>query len=259
VIDLPNSATFAAAFAEPRVYAGAAVAVLAGITRGFSGFGGAMIYMPLIAAIYDPRIAAVTILIVDFVSATPFAIPELKRCTWREVAPLSIAMMVGLPIGTWALLVVDPILLRWGMALLVLSLVPLLASGWRYHGAPRLSLTAGVGVFAGFTAGAVVIAGPPVILYWLGGGSSHKTLRANLMVFFMICDAALVVIYGYANLFEARPLALSLLFGVPYLLGMGVGAMFFHGASERLYRTIAYVIITLSAIVSLPLLDRIFR
>ena len=77
MIDLPNSATFAAALAEPRVYAAMAVAAVAGVTRGFSGFGGAMIYMPLIATIYDPRIAAVTILLVDLVSATPFAIPQV--------------------------------------------------------------------------------------------------------------------------------------------------------------------------------------
>ena len=138
MIDLPDSATFAAALAEPRIYAAMAVAALAGVTRGFSGFGGAMIYMPLIAAIYDPRIAAVTILLVDFVSATPFAIPEVRRCTWREVGPLSIAMAVGLPIGTWALLVLDPIVLRWCIAAVVLSLVPVLASGWRYHGPPTL-------------------------------------------------------------------------------------------------------------------------
>jgi uncharacterized membrane protein YfcA len=259
VINLPDSATFAAALAEPRIYAAMAVAAVAGVTRGFSGFGGAMIYMPLIAAIYDPRIAAVTILLVDLVSATPFAIPEVRRCTWSEVTPLSVAMAVGLPIGTWALLVLDPIVLRWCIAAVVLSLVPVLASGWRYHGAPRLPITLGVGLFAGVSAGAVLIAGPPVILYWLGGGSSAKTLRANLMVFFMICDVILVAIYGYANLFEARPLALSLLLGVPYLAGMGLGSYYFHGASDRLYRKIAYIIIALAALVSLPLFDSILR
>jgi len=101
LIEFPNSETFAAALAEPRIFAAVAVAALAGLTRGFSGFGGAMIYMPLIATIYDPRIAAVTILLVDLVSATPFAIPEVRRCTWREVTPLSLAMAVGLPIGLW--------------------------------------------------------------------------------------------------------------------------------------------------------------
>jgi uncharacterized membrane protein YfcA len=259
VIDLPNSETFAAVLAEPRIYAAMAVAALAGVTRGFSGFGGAMVYMPLIAAIYDPRIAAVTILLVDFVSATPFAIAEVRRCTWREVTPLSIAMAAGLPLGVWMLIVLDPIVLRWCIAIVVLSLVPVLASGWRYHGPPRLPLTVGVGLFSGVSAGAVLIAGPPVILYWLGGGNSAKTVRANLMVFFMICDVLLVAIFGYQGLFERQPLALSLLLGVPYLVGMGIGSRFFHGTSDALYRTIAYVIIALAAIVSLPILDKFLR
>jgi uncharacterized membrane protein YfcA len=259
VIDLPDSATFAAALAEPRVYAAMAVAALAGVTRGFSGFGGAMVYMPLISAIYDPRIAAVTILLVDFVSATPFAIPEVRSCTWSEVTPLSIAMAVGLPIGTWLLLVLDPIVLRWFIAAVVLSLVPVLASGWRYHGAPRLPITAGVGLIAGVSAGAVLIAGPPVILYWLGGGHPAKTVRANLMVFFMICDVLLIAIFGYADLFAARPLALSVLLGIPFFIGMGAGSRFFHGASDRLYRAVGYAIILLAALTSLPVLDQFLR
>ena len=95
-----------------------------------------MIYMPLIAAIYDPRIAAVTILLVDFFATTPFAIPEMRRCTWREVLPMSARDGGGVPFGTWALIVLDPIVLRWCIAILVLSLLPVLASGWRYRGAP---------------------------------------------------------------------------------------------------------------------------
>ena len=79
------------------------------------------------------------------------------------------------------------------------------------------------------------------------------------MVFFMICDIILVAIFGFASLFEARPLALSLLLGVPYLAGMGLGSHYFHGTSDRLYRNIAYVIIALAAMVSLPILDPILR
>src|SRR6185436_2775551 len=131
VIDLPDSATFAAALAERRIIPAMAVAALAGLVRGFSGFGGAMIFMPLAAAIYDPRIAAVSILLADFVSTMPFAIPETRRCNWREVLPLSVAMAVGVPFGTWALLVLDPIVLRWCIAIVVLSLLPPLMLGWR--------------------------------------------------------------------------------------------------------------------------------
>ena len=255
MIDLPDSATFAAAIADRRFIIAAAVALTAGLVRGFSGFGGAMVYMPLVAAVYEPRIAAVTILLVDFLSATPFAIPEMRRCTWREVLPITLAMVVGVPFGTWALIVLDPIPLRWAIAVLVLSLLPVLASGWRYRGAPRLPISLGVGLFSGVSAGAVQIAGPPVILYWLSGGSSAVIVRANLMVFFMMCGVALVIAYAAEGLFTANSLALSLLLGIPYVLGMGIGSYYFRGSSDRLYRRIAYLIIALAALLSLPVLD----
>ena len=259
MLDLPDSATFAAALAEPRIFAAMAVAAIAGLTRGFSGFGGAMVYMPLIAAIYDPRIAAVTILLVDFLSASPFAIPEFRRCTWREVLPLSAAMAIAVPLGTWLLIVLDPIVLRWCIAVLVLSLVPILASGWRYHGSPRLPITIGIGLFSGITAGAVQIAGPPVILYWLSSGASAITVRANLMVFFLLCGVALVVAYAIEGLFTAQTVALSLMLGVFYVAGMGLGAYCFRGASDRHYRVVAYLIIAFAALISLPVLDPFLR
>ena len=259
MIDLPDSATFAAALSERRLILAMAVAALAGLVRGFSGFGGAMIYMPLVAAVYDPRIAAVTILLVDFVSSSPFAIPEMRRCTWREVVPISIAMAVGVPFGTWALVALDPIVLRWCISIVVLGLLPPLALGWRYHDQPSLAVTLGVGLFSGVSAGAVQIAGPPVILYWLSRVGSAVTVRANVMVFFMICGVVLVIAYAVEGLFTAQTLALSLLLGLFYLGGVGLGSYVFRGTSDQLYRRVAYLIIALAALLSLPLLDPILR
>ena len=55
---------------------------------------------------------------------------------------------------------------------------------------------------AGYAFMALVLASGWGFLYWLGGGNSARTVRANLMVFFMICDVILVAIFGYASLFE---------------------------------------------------------
>lgn len=259
MIDLPASAIFAEALAERRILAAATVAALSGLVRGFSGFGGAMIYVPLIAAIYDPRIAAVTLLLVDFLSSTPFAVPEVRRCHWREVLPIAIATAASIPLGTLLLIALDPVVLRWGIAALVLGLLAVLMSGFRYRGEARLPATLGVGFFAGIGAGAAQIAGPPVIIYWLSRGQSASTLRANLMVYFFFCGAVLIVSYAAQGLFTARTIALSLLLGVPYLLGVAIGARTFRGASDRLYRRIAYLIIAFAALLSLPALDPLFR
>ena len=51
-----------------------AVSILAGGIRGFSGFGSALIYVPLISSVYDPKIAVATLLLIDFIGGMPFAI-----------------------------------------------------------------------------------------------------------------------------------------------------------------------------------------
>lgn len=259
MIELPDTATFAAILADRRFLIAFAIATTSGVVRGFSGFGSAMIYMPLIASVYDPRIAAVTLLLVDFTCSTPFAIPELRRCTWAEVIPISIAMAVTVPLGTWLLIVLDPTVLRWAIAIGVLTLVIVLMSGWRYRGPSTLPITAGVGLTAGIGAGAAQIAGPPVILYWLSRGNNAVTLRANLMVFFLFCGVVLIAVYAMQGLFTARPIALSLMFGPTYIAGVALGSLMFKRASDRLYRNVAYAICVLAALLSLPALDPLLR
>ena len=118
--------------------------------------------------------------------------------------PIWIAASIGIPFGTFALMVVDPTILRWFMALLVLSMLGVLMSGWRYRGRPRLPVTLGVGLFSGFGGGAVQIAGPAVIIYWLGGDNPAARVRANLLVYFLLTDAMLCVSYFVQDLFTAE-------------------------------------------------------
>jgi uncharacterized membrane protein YfcA len=255
VIDLPDIPALTAALTDRRFAAALVVAALSGFVRGFSGFGSALIYIPLIAAIYEPRIAAPTLLLIDLAGSTPFTIRELPRCNWREVAPVTTAAALAVPLGTMALVLIDPIVLRWAIAALVLGLLAVLVSGWRYHGAPTLPVSVGVGLFAGFGSGAVQIAGPAVIIFWLGGTSNTVTVRANLMVFFMLMDFITGAAYAAQGIMTTDVLALSVLLGVPFIVAMWGGARWFHGASDAAYRRAAYAIIAVSALVSLPLWD----
>ena len=114
VIDLPDSATFAAALADRRILCGdggrrdgRAGARLLRLRRRHGlhaadrrGLRAAHRRRHHPAGRFPVR-------------STPFAIPEFRRCTWREVLPLSVAMAIDVPLGTWLLVVLDPIVLRW--------------------------------------------------------------------------------------------------------------------------------------------------
>jgi uncharacterized membrane protein YfcA len=259
MIDIPDLSSIAAVVSDRRFVSALAAAVLSGVARGFAGFGSALIYIPLISAIYGPRTAAPTLVLLDLVCSLPFALGLVRVCNWREVAPMTIFATLAVPFGVMSLILVDPAILRWLIALSVLTLLAALVTGWRYHGRPNLAVTIGVALLSGLGAGAAQLSGPPVIIYWLGGQNTAAVVRANLLVFFMLISVVVVAVYLKQGLFTAETIALFGLLGAPFIVAMAAGAWGFRGASDGAYRRVAYVIMAAAALLSMPLFDRWLR
>jgi hypothetical protein len=58
-----------------------------------------------------------------------------------------------------------------------------------------------------------------------------------------------------AGLFAVEIVVLALLLTIPFVVALAIGAYIFRGASDLLFRRIAYLIIAIAALVSLPLFD----
>ncbi|KAB2885478.1 MAG: sulfite exporter TauE/SafE family protein [Pseudorhodoplanes sp.] len=260
MIDNPDfSNTVIQLVAEPRFIAAVAIAVISGVVRGFSGFGSALIYIPLMAAVYEPRAAAVTFVLIDVATSVSFMLDIRRHAVWREVLPLAAAAMLAAQFGTLILQYADPVALRWAISALVSVIVAILISGWRYHGRPHIAVTVAVGLFAGVLGGAVQISGPPIIIYWLGSMQDIAVVRANLISYFGLFSAGSVITYAAHGLITVKLLALSVLLGPLHVLSMWGGSKIFTHASSTSYRRVAFVIIGASAIVAMPLWDKFVR
>jgi uncharacterized membrane protein YfcA len=259
VIDLPDSATFATVVADPRFVAALAIAILSGGARGFSGFGSALIYVPLMSAVYGPRIAAPSFLLVDFVTGLAFLPSVWRKAHWGDILPMAACGIFAAQFGTLILQYADPIGLRWVICVLVGMVVIVLVSGWRYHGRPRLAVTILVGLLAGTLGGAVQISGPPIILYWLGSLHDVAVVRANFITYFALFASGSGVIYLLHGLLTAEVLALAVILAPAHILAMWIGSLPVHRTPERVYRFFAYAMIVLSALLGMPLLDQFLR
>src|SRR5664280_2751935 len=100
MVDPHTVSLFQDAVVDPRFPVAIGIAALAGLVRGFSGFGSALVYMPLISAVYGPTVAAPTLLLIDSICSLPFALHAMPQCNWREVTPVTIGGVVTLPIVT---------------------------------------------------------------------------------------------------------------------------------------------------------------
>jgi len=236
-----------------------AAAVIAALVRGFSGFGSALIFVPIASAAYGPTVAAPTLLVVDFVLTLPFVFGSLNRCRWPTVLPTAIAAALVSPLGAWALAVGDTTALRWAISAATLALVALIASGWRYRTEPSAPASAGVGAFSGFLSGFASIGGPPVIALWVGGPLPPQVVRANMFVYFALIDIVSFTAYWLNGLFTGEVVLLVVAVAPAYALALYAGARIFGRTAGAGYRQLAYATIALAAITSLPLFDGLLR
>jgi uncharacterized protein len=78
----------------------AAVAFVSGTARGFSGFGSALIFMPLASSMATPRLVAALLLIIDFVAAAPLIPNAWQHADRKATAVMVLGALVGVPLGT---------------------------------------------------------------------------------------------------------------------------------------------------------------
>lgn len=229
------------------------VAGAAGLARGFSGFGAALIFMPAASALVTPAVAAPVLLLVDNVLAAAFLPRAWQAAARREVAIMAAGALVGVPLGTLVLNHADPLTLRWVIAGVASSMLVLLISGWRYAGTPRPGITMSVGTISGLFGGLAQLSGPPVVAYWLTGRGNAGTIRSNIILFFGATSILTTISYTATGLITREALMLAVILGPLYGLGLYAGSRLFGLASDVVFRRLCYGLIAVSVIASLPL------
>jgi uncharacterized protein len=235
------------------------VAFIAGTARGFSGFGAALIFMPLASSIADPRLVAALLLIIDFVAAAPLLPNAWQKADRKATAVMVTGALIGVPIGTYFLSRLEPVTTRSIITAFVFALLMLLLSGWRYRGKDYAAVSVGIGGLSGFCSGLAQTGGPPIVGYWLGRPIPSVIARANIFLFFGASDFFSAVSYAAAGLITMDAIKFAVVVGPVYGIGVWFGASLFGKASEAVFRAICYALIAAAVIFGLPALDGALR
>ena len=236
-----------------------AIAFVSGLARGFSGFGSALIFMPLASSMAAPKLVAALLLIIDFVATLPLIPNAWKQADRKATAVIVFGALIGVPVGTYFLTVLDPVTTRWIISAFVFALLLLLLSGWRYRGKDHAAISVGIGGLSGFCSGLAQTGGPPIVGYWLGRPIASAIARANIMLFFVASDFFSVVSYSLTGLIASDSIRFALVVGPIYAIGVWLGAQMFGRASESLFRSICYALIAMAVLAGLPALDGVLR
>jgi len=225
-----------ASYAPELLVTAFAIAVAAGVVRGITGFGGALVMTPPLALLAGPALAVPVALLLESVVAAPMLVHTRRDVRWRVVGPILATACAAVPLGAWLLATADPLALRRAIAVIVIVFSLLLLRGWRYTGRQRIATSIGLGALSGTMAGATSIGGPPVILYLLSGPDPVAVTRANLTLFVAVTSLAAIAALWLGGIL-GLPAALAALALAPgYYGGLVAGTKAFARFNDVRFR-----------------------
>ncbi len=241
------------ALAQPGLGWLIGAALVAGVVRGFAGFGTAMVYLPMAGSFLSPFAALTTLIVMDLIGPLP-NVPRALRDRHRgDISKLFLGLIVALPVGVLTLSYVPTEVFRYAVSLIALVLLGLLITGFRYRGTLGPRTIVGTGMLGGFLGGSTGLPGPPVIMVYMASQHPATVVRATLMLYLIAVDTLMLSVFWLYGRLEAQLLVLGFVVMVPYLLGNVVGGALFQAEYETLYRRVAYGIIAISAVLGLPI------
>lgn len=233
----------------------AGAALLGGLSRGFSGFGAALVFIPLASAAVGPRTAVPVLALMECVACLVFLPNAWRHAARAEVATMAGGAICAVPIGAMILAASDAVALRWAMTAAVLLAVVVLASGWRYRGAGSVPLTIGVGAVGGVMSGTAMLGGVAPAVWWLGRSAPALVVRANMNLYFAILTVAVTAAFAWRGLIGTDSAWFALAAGPGYAAGLWAGTAVFGRASEAAFRRAGIALILAAAVLGMPLWD----
>lgn len=248
---MPDAAL--AALALPGFWWLAATIAVAGIVRGFTGFGTALIFVP-VAGLFLPAAQVVaTITMLGFASTAALLPRAWRQGNRGEVGLLILAALPTVPLGLMVMTHLDSTTVRWIVAAVGTVTLGALVSGWRYAGAVRPPMLLAIGAGAGLLGGMTGLTGPVVILFYLAGQGVAQSVRANTILFLAALDVVIVGSLLFGGITIVQMVWLAGLLAVPYFVTTMIGQALFHPSREWLYRRAALAVIALAVITGLPI------
>lgn len=223
----------------------------AGVIRGLTGFGAALVIAPGLTLFMDPALAVPTNMVAICATNLPLVVGARREADYRTVGWFAAGCAVTLPLGVWLLATLPRETLQWAIGLTVIVAALLLARPQVGIATLTRPLKLAAGLVSGVMNGAVGMGGPPVILALLAARVPAVTSRATLIVYFTVLNAISVTLMAVGGLIDTQVLLWAGIIVLPLALGQRVGELLFRRGWSNHFRPIAIALLVATGVVAL--------
>jgi uncharacterized membrane protein YfcA len=224
---------------------------IASVVRGFTGFGLALVAVPLIQFFMPVTDTAVFIAMINVVFSLLYYRKSKEILKGQPLGAMAAWTGAGVAAGTVILKFVNPayIQLIWG--LLIIFIVVSMVRGLNLHiRSERAALTLS-GLFGGVLAGATGITGPPVAIILSSIKTPKEKFNAIISIFILFAVSYALIFYVITGLVRKETILLALC-SVPALLaGLYTGDSLESRISQKTFTTVVYIVLIIMGIITL--------
>lgn len=233
----------------PLLAVSAVVVFLAGIVRGFGGFGFSMAAVAGMSLVLAPVQVVPPVVMLEVVASGLLIVKAWQQVDWKALGRLSAGMAAATPVGAGLLSIMPPAPMTIAIAAAIMVLASMMRVGFTLNRQPAAAATVGVGMLSGLLNGAGAIGGPPVVLFFFSSPGGVAISRASLIVYFLGTDLIAAGVLGAMGLMTRDAAALAAVLLLPTAAGVICGAKAFQRSSaERFRQRVLLVLIVLSSL-----------
>lgn len=221
----------------------------AAYVRGLTGFGMAIILVPLLGLVIAPGEAVVLGILLQLLIG-PVGLRIILADADRATAiPIGLIAMATTPIGMIALHATSPDVARLLITVVAVGafaavLLPKQPEGHR----PGRVAVAGTGVASGVLSGFAAMPGPPVVPFYLRRHLDPRVSRASMLLIFFATAIAGTLAALWVGIATLRLFLLALILFPPMWLGNRVGARHFGRVPAHVWQALVALILGVAAV-----------
>lgn len=222
------------------------VVAIAGTAQTVSGFGFALLAVPMMTLVVDPRQAVIVSTLLGALSSTSQAIIDRRHADVSMVRRVSIAALAGMPFGLTLFVFLPEDLLRVFVGVVVAVAAMFLIRGFTIHGDSRRSDFL-FGWFSGVLATSTSTNGPPLVFLLQAKRLSPDSFRATINAVFTFSNIAAITLFLSAGRVTVTILH-AVAWAVPAMvLGLRVGYLLRPALSVERFRVLVFALLFLSS------------
>jgi uncharacterized membrane protein YfcA len=221
----------------------------AALCQSLTGFGFALVMVPLLSLAWDVKSAVVTSTVLGTFALLPLLFEARRHVRLTTAAALVMGSLAGVPAGILLLDWIDPEALKILVGVTVIA-ASVLVYRVREVRATRAGVIPAVaaGAVSGVLRASTSMGGPPAVLYLLGVEGDVEAFRGTILAFFL--PMSLVTIVGLAAVGRVTPdVVRTSVIALPAMaIGMFAGVWLRSRVQGELFRLLVLLLLILTSV-----------